>query len=224
MKIHTPPLQGIAGPLCIGPIQFGHRWRAGRAVKRTAGETNCRQISAAAESSALLRLREDHPEVHRAGTIEHFWSSGVAFQLRCGEAALAWLDHGSRGEVVVIPKRAALRLRAGRWLLKCQYCHTVLLLLATAATAPTTGQRSSCRMIYPPGRSQASVRREDQRFLTRRSTSRHSRDHLCGGPNTRRSTARPPAICTITIPRLGSCDPSKERVPEAPSWLDTARI
>lgn len=60
----------------------------------------------------------------RPGTGQAFWhrsadgrrlvrttvSSGTAFQLRCGELAIAALDRGLGPEYVVIPKRTALRL------------------------------------------------------------------------------------------------------------------
>ena len=39
-------------------------------------------------------------------------SSGLAFKLRCGEAALARLDHPTWVEVVAVPRRAAERLHA----------------------------------------------------------------------------------------------------------------
>ena len=39
-------------------------------------------------------------------------SSGMAYQLRCGEVALAHFDHGTWSETVLLPKRAALKLHA----------------------------------------------------------------------------------------------------------------
>ena len=62
-----------------------------------------------------LRPGRGHRFWHRSVDGRHLAeadvSSGVAFQLRCGEVALAHLDHSRWSEVICIPRAAALKLK-----------------------------------------------------------------------------------------------------------------